>query len=98
MSECCSAKNRLSNRSVYSPLQRVFGIGHRLPGDLTSDDCYAPDAIYALAATDQSFEESRRLREAALQAHALVAIRDRIDDAVRHVPEHGHPFEQMTWS
>ena len=27
--ECNAAKNRLSNRSGYSPLQRVFGIGHR---------------------------------------------------------------------
>ena len=36
--ECNAAKNRMSNRSGYSPLQRVFGIGHRLPADLTSDD------------------------------------------------------------
>ena len=26
---------------VTSPLQRVFGIGHRLPADLTSDDMYS---------------------------------------------------------
>ena len=44
-----AAKNRLSNRSGYSPLQRVFGIGHRLPADLTSDDVYAPDPIYDFA-------------------------------------------------
>ena len=58
--ECNAAKNRLSNRSGYSPLQRVFGIGHRLPADLTSDDMYGPDPIYDLAATDASFEESRQ--------------------------------------
>ena len=39
-SECVSAKNRMSNRSGYSPLQRVFGVTHRLPGDLCSDDLY----------------------------------------------------------
>ena len=43
--ECNAAKNRLSNRSGYSPLQRVFGIGHRLPADLTSDDIDGPDPI-----------------------------------------------------
>ena len=41
--ECNAAKNRLSNRSGYSFSQRVFGIGHRLLADLTSDDGYAPD-------------------------------------------------------
>ena len=84
--ECNAAKNRLSNRSGYSPLQRVFGIGHRLPADLTSDDIYAPDPIYDLAATDTSFEESRQIREAAMKARAEVSIRDRIEDAVRARP------------
>ena len=46
------------------PLQRIFGIGHRLPADLTSDDV-APDPICDLAATDASFEESRQIREVA---------------------------------
>ena len=84
--ECNPAKNRLSNRSGNSPLQRVFGIGHRLPADLTSDDVYAPDPIYDLAATDASFEESRQIREAAMKAHAEVSIRDRIEDSVRSRP------------
>ena len=83
--ECNAAKNRLSNRSGYSPLQRVFGIGHRLPADLTSDDIYAPDPIYDLAATDASFE-SRQIREAAMKAHAEVSVRDRIEDSVRARP------------
>ena len=67
--------------SGYSPLQRVFGIGHRLPADLTSDDIYGPDPIYDLAAADASFEESRQIREAAMKAHAEVSIRDRIKDS-----------------
>ena len=84
--ECNAAKNRLSNRSGYSLLQRVFGIGHRLLADLSSDDVYAPDPIYDLAATDTSFEESRQIREAAMKTHAEVSIRDRIEDAVRARP------------
>ena len=84
--ECNAAKNRLSNRSGYFPLQRVFGIGHRLPADLTSDDMYGPDPIYDLAATDASFEESRQIREAAMKAHAEVSICDRIEDSVRARP------------
>ena len=76
--ECNAAKNRLSNRSSYCPLQRVFGIvGHRLPSDLTSDDVYPLDPVYDLAATDASFEESRQIREAAMKAHAEVSIRGR---------------------
>ena len=84
--ECNAAKNRLSNRSGYSPLQRVFGIGHRLLSDLTSDDIYAPEPIHDLAATDASFEESRQIRDAAMKAHAEVSIRDRIEDSVRARP------------
>ena len=84
--ECNAAKNRLSNRSGYSPLQRVFGISDRLPADLTSDDIYAQDPIYDFAATDTSFEESRQIREAAMKAHGEVSIRDRIEDAVRARP------------
>ena len=80
--ECNAAKNRLSNRSGYSPLKRVFVIGHRLPADLTSDDVYAPDPVCDLAATDASWEESRQIREAARKAHAEVSC-DRIDDSVR---------------
>ena len=52
--QCNAAKNRLSNRSGYSPLQRVFGIGHRLPADMTSDDVNAPDPVNDLAAVLRS--------------------------------------------
>ena len=83
---CNATKNQLSNRSGHSPLQRVFGIGHRLPADLTSDDVYAPDPVCDLAATDASFEESGQIREAAMKAHAEVSIRDRIEDSVRARP------------
>ena len=71
---------------VYSPLQRVFGIGHRFLAHLTIDDVYAPDPTDDLAATDTSFKESRQIREAAMKAHAEVSLRDRIEGAVRARP------------
>ena len=84
--ECNAVKNRLSSRSGCSFLNRVVGIGHRLPAEMTSDDVYAPDPINDLAATDASFEESCQIREAAMKAHAEVSIRDRIEDSVRARP------------
>ena len=79
--ECNAAKIRLSNRSGCSPLQRVIGIGHRLPADLTSDDVHASDPIYDLAARDASLEDSRQIREAAMKAHAEVSISEGIEDS-----------------
>ena len=84
--ECKAAKNRLSNRSGYSPRQRVFGIGHGLPADVASDDVHVPDPVYDLAAADASFEESRQIREAVMKVHAKVSVRDRIEDSVRARP------------
>ena len=83
VAECNSAKNRLSNRSGYSPLQRVFGTAHRLPGDLLSDDHTEPSVYRDLACVHPSFEEARQIREAACKAHAAVSIRDRFDEAVQ---------------
>ena len=80
--ECNAAKNRLSNRSGYSPLQLVFGIGHHLPADLTSDDIYAPDPVYDLAATDASFEESRQIREAAVKVRGFCSCSTSNPDGV----------------
>ena len=90
--ECNAAKNRLSNRSGCCPLQRVCGIGHRLPAGLTSDGVYAPDPVFDHAEADASFEESRQIREAAMKAHAEVSIRDRIEDSVR-----ARPRTQTVW-
>ena len=83
VTECGSAKNRLSNRSGYSPLQRVFGIAHRLPGDLASDDHVRCEVFRDLASSDPSFEEMRQIKEAACKAHASVSIRDRFTEAVQ---------------
>jgi hypothetical protein len=83
LSERCSAKNRMSNRSGYSPLQRVFGMGHRLPGELCSDDPYTRHAVDELLHLDAFMEESRRIREAAARAHVATSFHDRIQEASR---------------
>ena len=64
--EVVAAKNRMSNRLGYSPMHRVFGIGHRLPADLTSYDVHVPDVINSLTAHDVSMEEGRQIRLAAM--------------------------------
>ena len=83
IAECNAAKNRLSNKSRCSLLQHVLGMSHRLPAGLASDDRYVTNAIYDLAATGASFEKSRRIREAALEAQASVAAQGRVQAAVR---------------
>ena len=81
--EAVADRNRMSNRSGYSPLQRVFGTGHCLPADLTIDDACVQDVVHSVSAHDSSMEEGRQIRLAAMQAHSEVAIRDRVDEAVR---------------
>ena len=103
VAECNSAKNRLRNRSGYSPIQRVFGTAHRLPGDLCSDDHTELSVYRDLACVDQSFEETRLVREAACKAHASVSIRDRFDEAVQaRLRKPAETFRQddivMVWS
>ena len=51
--QCCQESTVQPFRLL--PLQRVFGIGHRLPADLTSDDVYAPDPVYDLARSPVRF-------------------------------------------
>ena len=58
MLEVESAKNRYSNRSGYSPMQRQLGHSLRLPGSLLSDDSIDPHMVVQSAG-----EEMRRLLE-----------------------------------
>ena len=62
VNECVSAEHRLSNRSGYPPLQRVFGTSHRLRGDLLPDDHSLTDTYRDVVVADQSFAEPRLLR------------------------------------
>ena len=81
LAECNASKNRMFCRSGDSPLQRVFGVTHRLPAELTSDAQYTAEARYDLAANDPRHKQARRIREAAMKAHAELAIRELAQDA-----------------
>lgn len=59
--ECHSARSRYSGRAGYSPMERVFGFSHRLPGDITTDDSIDP-FIRAAAAALLKLDASRRAR------------------------------------
>ena len=55
---CLSTKNMYTNRSGFSPMQRVYGYTHRLPSTLTSDD-----AIEAHMLPYSSIREHQRALE-----------------------------------
>ena len=61
----------------------MFGIPHRLPGDLISDDHVNPEVFRDFASSDPSVDEARLMREAECKAHASISIRDRFDEAVQ---------------
>lgn len=47
-----AAKNRLFNRSGFSPAQRQFGYNMRLPGSLGSNDVYSPELLVQSSSDD----------------------------------------------
>ena len=64
--EVTESKNRFSNRSGYSPHQRVFGSTWRMPAALTSDDPTDPHLLSTDASSD--FERATEIRSCAQQA------------------------------
>lgn len=60
------AKNRLYNRSGYSPAQRQIGMNIRVPGSLTSDDPY--DAVTMRSTATDDLQRLLEIREAALES------------------------------
>ena len=61
-----AAKNRLFNRSGFSPAQRQFGYNLRLPGSLGSDDVYDPALV--VHSTSSSMQRCLEIRHSAMQA------------------------------
>ena len=78
---CCQMRNRYSNRSGFSPMQRVFGAAQRLPNSLLSDDPIDPS--YLSEDPSVEFERSEKLRQAALRAWAALDNRARLLKAFR---------------
>jgi len=74
-----AAKNRLYNRSGFSPAQRQIGANVRLPGTLASDDSLDPSLLIQSAG-----EEMRRMlliRQAAMEAFLKHSAREAIQRA-----------------
>ena len=69
--ECECAKNRFSNRSGFSPMQRMTGQWPRMPGNLMSDEVLDP-ALQADNHTD-AFQKLLEVRQAAQQAFMKLA-------------------------
>ena len=61
-----AAKNRMFNRSGFSPAQRQFGYNLRLPGSLGSDDVYDPALV--IQASSSSMQRCLEIRQCAMQA------------------------------
>jgi len=78
---CCSMRNRYNNRAGFSPMQRVFGFTHRLPGSLLSDDVIDPQ--YLSEDPLQDFNRSEQLRQAATRAWAATDNRARLLKVLR---------------
>ena len=62
-----AAKNRLFNRSGFSPAQRQFGYNMRLPGSLGSDDVYAPELL--IQSTSDDMRRTMEIRNSAMQEY-----------------------------
>ena len=61
-----AAKNRMYNRSGFSPAQRQLGYNLRLPGSLGSDDVYDPATM--VQSTSGDMQRLLEIRHAAMQA------------------------------
>ncbi len=90
--ECAWAKATMSNRSGYSPAQRVFGKNPVLNLDLTGDGIFD----YQLSqedGDDASFERAAALRKAARTAMIEVDARARLSRAHRARPRKEEEFQ-----
>eukprot|EP00971_Amphidinium_carterae_P334851 6470363-Amphidinium_carterae.2 len=76
---CTTSKNRYSNRSGFSPQQRVFGTLHRLPGALTSDD--GSQASLVCSNPEREFYRAARIRQTAASALMRLESRTRLGAA-----------------
>jgi hypothetical protein len=61
--EVVGAKNRMFNRSGYSPVQKQIGMNVRLPGSLSGDDPYDP--VMQRSTTSSDLQRMMNIREAA---------------------------------
>ena len=81
MHEVEQAKNRYSNRSGFSPIQRHIGQWPRVPGELLADDAVDPYLIGGLRVDEM--ERTLEMRRVAQKAFAEVNSKELVKRAVR---------------
>eukprot|EP00435_Cladocopium_sp_Y103_P031408 s420_g7.t4 len=79
-----SAKNRMFNRSGFSPAQRQIGMNVRIPGSLAGDDKYDSMAQRSTASSD--IQRLMSIREAAQEAFLKHTTTEAIKKAARARP------------
>ena len=91
-----AAKNRLFNRSGYSPAQRQIGMNVRIPGSLGSDDPY--DAALMRSTAGSEVQRMLQLRDAAMEAflrHSSKEVVRRATKARPRLMRDFHPGEAV---
>ena len=88
---CESAKNRYSNRSGYSPTQRMIGHWPRVPSSLMSDEDVDP-SLQSQNSTEE-FERLMEMRRIAQDAFMKVASHQAAAKALRARPRQQRSFQ-----
>ena len=73
------SKNRLFNKSGFSPAQRQLGANLRMPGSLSSEDPY--DAVLMRGTASQEMQRTLQIKEAAMEAFIKHTTADSISRA-----------------
>ena len=71
-----AAKNRLFNRSGFSPAQRQLGANVRLPGALTSDDPLDPKLV--INSAGESMSRTLAIRQSAMEAFVRATSKEAV--------------------
>ena len=85
-----SAKNRMFNRSGFSPAQRQIGMNVRIPGSLGSDDQY--DAVTQRSTASSDIQRLMSVREAAQEAFLKHSIQEAVKRAEQGRPRISRDF------
>lgn len=89
--ECECAKNRYSNRSGYSPVQRQIGQWPRLPGSLMTDE--ALDPALQLQNGTEEFERLLEMRDIAHKAFLKLSCKEAAQKALKARPRMQRVFK-----
>lgn len=89
--ECESIKNRLMNRSGFSPVQRQIGQWPRVAGSLMSDELLDP--ALQLQDTSDEFDRMLALRQAAQEAFAKLSSKEAAAKSLRARPRLQRTFK-----